>query len=170
MKRLTPFVVLALGAVVAIVFAVSASGTKKPAARAATPPQSAVSVKSTPLGNVLVDGSGRTLYLFQADKPNVSTLSPAGLNVWPAFTVRAKPQAGSGASAAGIGTITTAGRTQATYNGHPLYYYVGDHAPGDVNGQGLNQFGALWYVVGTNGAAVTSTASSSTGSSGAYGY
>jgi predicted lipoprotein with Yx(FWY)xxD motif len=38
-----------------------------------------------------------------------------------------------------------------TYNGHPLYYYAGDQKPGDIKGQGLNQFGAAWYVLGANG-------------------
>ena len=49
-----------------------------------------------------------------------------------------------------------------TYNGHPLYYYVGDSAPKSTRGQGLNQFGALWYVLGPAGNAVTSSPSKST--------
>ena len=52
-----------------------------------------------------------------------------------------------------LGTTARAGDggTQVTYHGHPLYYYVGDSEPGDTNGQGLDQFGAKWYVVGAGG-------------------
>jgi predicted lipoprotein with Yx(FWY)xxD motif len=115
-----------------------------------------LTVKHAALGNTLVDASGRTLYLFQADKPNVSVLSRSGLSVWPAFAANRKPRAAGGVNAARIGTIAAPGGTrQVTYDGHPLYYYVGDRAPGAVNGQDLNQFGARWYVVSSNGRAVT---------------
>ena len=75
-----------------------------------------------------------------------------------------------------IGTIKDAnGGFQVTYFGHPLYHYVGDHPPGQVGGQALNQFGAPWYVLAPSGKAVTSApthsapaSSSSSGSS--YGY
>jgi predicted lipoprotein with Yx(FWY)xxD motif len=43
------------------------------------------------------------------------------------------------------------GGTQVTYQGHPLYYYAGDSQPGDTTGQGLNQFGAKWYVLASSG-------------------
>jgi predicted lipoprotein with Yx(FWY)xxD motif len=113
---------------------------------------SAIGIRTTPLGKILVDTSGRTLYLFQADKPNVRTLSQAGLAVWPAFTTTATPQAKDGANAHQINTITGPGSgRQVTYNGHPLYRYAGDQQPGDTNGQGLNQFGAKWYVLAASG-------------------
>ena len=48
--------------------------------------------------------------------------------------------------------------SQIAYNGHPLYYYVGDHGPGQTTGQGLNQFGALWYVLSPAGTAITTKA------------
>jgi hypothetical protein len=74
-----------------------------------------------------------------------------------------------------IGTVTQPrGGSQVTYNGHPLYYYVGDHSPGQTTGQGLNQFGALWYVLGPGGNAVTSPSTSPAPASGSgsssYGY
>jgi predicted lipoprotein with Yx(FWY)xxD motif len=51
-----------------------------------------------------------------------------------------------------VGTTTRAdGTTQVTYGGHPLYYFVGDKAAGDLTGQDINQFGAKWYVVGKDG-------------------
>jgi predicted lipoprotein with Yx(FWY)xxD motif len=113
---------------------------------------SVIGVRSTTLGKVLVDGKGRTLYLFEADRPNVSRLSAAGHAIWPLFTSQGKPQADGGAIAAKIGTIaTTRGKRQVTYNGHPLYYYVGDQKPGDTAGQGLKQFGAAWYVLAATG-------------------
>ena len=155
----------------ALVLAVSGGRANK-----AQPPLaagSAVSVTQMPLGKTLVDANGRTLYLFEGDKPGVSTLSQAGLAVWPAFTTTGTPQAKGGASAAQISTIVgPSGNRQVTYNGHPLYYYVGDHKPGDTRGQGLNQFGALWYVLSPSGNAVTSAPSTpappSTQSNGGY--
>jgi predicted lipoprotein with Yx(FWY)xxD motif len=118
---------------------------------------SVVSVRSTSLGKTLVDAQGRTLYLFEGDKTNVSTLSSAGLAVWPRFVATGAVKAVGGAQGAKIGTITSpSGVRQVTYNGHPLYYYVGDSKPGSTRGQNLNEFGALWYVLGPTGNAVTS--------------
>jgi predicted lipoprotein with Yx(FWY)xxD motif len=120
---------------------------------------SAVGVKHTALGNTLVDANGRTLYLFQADRPNLSTLSHAGLAVWPAFTSNATPRAQNGVSATHIAIVKSDGKRQVTYYGHPLYYFVGDKASGEANGQGLKEFGALWYVLSPQGSAVTSAPS-----------
>jgi predicted lipoprotein with Yx(FWY)xxD motif len=137
-----------------LAIAVSASSAENGRPRSAA--RSFVGVRKTPLGNVLVDAHGRTLYLFKGDRPNVSRLSRAGLAVWPAFTSTGRPRPEGGAKAAGIGTIIgRSGRRQVTYNRHPLYYYVGDQGAGETNGQGLNQFGALWYVLAPNGLAIT---------------
>jgi secreted repeat protein with Y-X4-D motif len=66
------------------------------------------------------------------------------------------PRATRGARAASVGTIVgRGGRRQVTYNHHPLYYYIGDQGPGDTQGQGVNQFGALWYVLSPSGNAIT---------------
>jgi predicted lipoprotein with Yx(FWY)xxD motif len=148
------FAILVAGVVVLVIAVSGGSASKlKP-----TPVNagSALSVKHTSLGNTLVDANGRTLYLFQADKPNRSTLSRAGFAVWPAFTSAGKPRAGDGVSAAHIATIQSDGKRQVTYYGHPLYYYVGDKRSGETNGQGLKEFGALWYVPSPTGSAVTS--------------
>ena len=145
--------------IVALVVAVSSgmATTTKPLAAGGN----ALGLKQTPLGNTIVAANGRTLYLFEADKSNASSLSRAGFAVWPAFTSARKPHAAGGVSAAHIGTITgPGGSRQVTYYGHPLYYYVGDQKPGETNGQGLNQFGALWYVVSSRGNAVTRAPSS----------
>lgn len=162
-----------VAAVVAVIVATSSANTKPAHAVAAG---SAISVRQTSLGPTLVDANGRTLYLFQGDKPNVSTLSAAGQAIWPPFRASATPRALNGAIAGQIGTIRQAGGSaQVTYNAHPLYYYVGDRSPGQTTGQGLNQFGALWYVLSARGAAITSAPSSpapaaSTGGGNGYGY
>jgi predicted lipoprotein with Yx(FWY)xxD motif len=82
----------------------------------------------------------------------VSNCSSACLSIWPPLTSQGNPQAKGGALAAEIGTTSnTGGKPQVTYGGHPLYYYVGDQKPGDTKGQGLNQFGAEWYVLAPTG-------------------
>jgi predicted lipoprotein with Yx(FWY)xxD motif len=167
-------VAVVVAAVVAVVVATSGASTTKTSQSVAA--GSAVSLKQTSLGKTLVDADGRTLYLFEGDKRNVRTLSAAGLAVWPPFTASTKPRALNGAAAGRIGTIAHAGASaQITYNGHPLYYYVGDHGPGQTTGQGLNQFGALWYAVSAGGIAITSVPSSSppaaaSGGGSSYGY
>ncbi len=157
----TRFPLVAAVAVVvaaAIVVLVATSGASTTKSQQAVAAASAISVKQTSLGQTLVDANGRTLYLFEGDRHNVSTLSPAGQVIWPPFTATTKPRALSGAVAGRIGTVTQpGGGSQVTYNGHPLYYYVGDHGPGQTTGQGLNEFGALWYVLGPGGNAVTSS-------------
>ncbi len=125
-------------------------GSTTPASSANTgsAASSTVDVANTDLGKILVDAQGRTLYLFEADKPNMSNCSGACLNIWPAVTSSGKPTAGSGVNAAMIGTIA---QGQVTYNGHPLYTYAGDQKPGDTNGQNSDQFGAEWYVLSPAG-------------------
>ena len=68
------------------------------------------------------------------------------------------PDAGPSVSPADLATSTRrAGSVQVTFHGHPLYTFVGDKTAGDTTGQGLSAFGALWYVVGTNGAKITTS-------------
>jgi predicted lipoprotein with Yx(FWY)xxD motif len=111
-----------------------------------------VAVRTSKLGNILVDGSGRTLYLFEKDKGTTSSCYGACASAWPPYTTTGAPQAGSGASAALLGTTTrTDGKTEVTYHGHPLYYYAADSKPGDTNGQGVKAFGAEWYVLSAAG-------------------
>lgn len=111
-----------------------------------------VSVRSSELGQILVDGQGRTLYLFEADTSERSTCSGSCAAAWPPLTTSGTPKAGQGVSADLLGTtIRDDGSTGVTYNGHPLYYYQGDQKPGDTNGQDLLQFGAKWYVLNMAG-------------------
>lgn len=149
-------------------------------ARFGAGPTSSISVKLTTLGRTLVDSNGRVLYLFEADERNRSTLSAAGRAVWPLVTSGRKPAAGAGVSPSEITVIKGPGASsQVAYNGHPLYFFVGDHAPGQANGQGLKEFGALWYVLSPAGRAITSapttrapapSSSSPSGSGYGYGY
>lgn len=111
-----------------------------------------VNVRNTKLGNVLVDSQGRTLYLFEKDKTSNSTCTGACASVWPPFRSSGKPKAGAGVKASLLGTTSRSdGKPELTYNGHPLYYYTGDQKAGDTNGEGLDQFGAEWYVLSPAG-------------------
>ncbi len=106
-------------------------------------------------GMALVDGEGKTLYLFEADKSGTSTCTGPCAAAWPPVTTSGAPQAGSGVSQSLLGTVKRAdGSEQVTYNGHPLYYFVGDTAAGMAKGQGSKAFGAAWYVVNAKGAKI----------------
>jgi predicted lipoprotein with Yx(FWY)xxD motif len=106
-------------------------------------------------GRALVDGQGRTLYLFEADHGAMSACNGACASIWPPATATGKTAAGPGLTAGKIATITRSdGKSQLTYNGHPLYRYAADRKPGDAEGQGLDQFGAKWYVLNASGAKI----------------
>ncbi|TYB49870.1 hypothetical protein FXF69_02755 [Actinomadura chibensis] len=109
------------------------------------------------LGQILVDGEGRTVYLFAKDSGTTSSCSGSCAAVWPPVTTSGKPAAGTGADATKLGTTKRSdGSTQVTYSGHPLYYYAPDGTtPGSAKGEGLNQFGAKWYTLSASGATVT---------------
>ncbi len=94
---------------------------------------------------VLTDAAGRTLYSFAPDSPNKSVCYGSCAAYWPPVT--GAPTAGSGITGK-IGTIKrTDGTTQLSYDGHPLYTYIGDNAPGQDNGNDINLNGGLWLVV-----------------------
>ena len=140
----------------------SASIALQEAAKTAPP---TVTTKSVPLGKILVNDKNLTLYLFQADKTSKSTCTGACAAAWPPLVVKNKPTGAGGVQSKLLSTSQRSqGVNQVTYNGHPLYRFAGDHNPGDVNGQGLNNFGAKWYVLGTDGKPITSSASASPGS------
>lgn len=108
---------------------------------------SSIEVASTDLGEMLVDGDGNSLYLFIPDAQGDSTCYDDCEANWPPLTDGA--EAGPDVDAALIGSTTrTDGSDQVTYNGWPLYYFAGDAAPGDTNGQGLND---VWFVVSPAG-------------------
>lgn len=111
-----------------------------------------VKVASTPLGRVLVDSRGITLYDFPKDKGIVSSCYGACAALWPPLSTSGKPVAGPGTRASLLGTTRRSdGKLEVTYNGHPLYYFVTDRKPGQTSGQGLNQFGDPWWVISPAG-------------------
>jgi predicted lipoprotein with Yx(FWY)xxD motif len=109
-------------------------------------------------GAFLTDGSGRTVYLWAKDGMNMSSCSGACAAAWPPVPATGALTAAGGAKASDLGTITRPGGTkQVTYDGHPLYYFVGDSAAGQTNGQGSDNFGAKWWLVAPSGAQITAS-------------
>jgi predicted lipoprotein with Yx(FWY)xxD motif len=148
------------GATVAIAVVATGCGGKTSSSSSSAPASSSaaatagatVAVKGSKLGAILVDGNGRTLYLFEKDKGTTSSCYGACAGGWPPDTTNGASRAGAGVSASLLGTTTrTDGKTEVTYHGHPLYYFAGDLKPGDTNGEGLNAFGAEWYVLSAAG-------------------
>ncbi|MFE9424841.1 hypothetical protein ACFYNO_17920 [Kitasatospora sp. NPDC006697] len=125
------------------------------APKASAPPTAAaavVAVHDSKLGTILTDSQGRTLYLFEKDTPTASHCDGTCATAWPPLTTTGTPHAGTGVSAADLGTVTRADHSmEVTYHGHPLYYFAGDHRPGDTNGEGSTAFGAGWYVLDPSG-------------------
>ena len=127
------------------------SGTAATAAPTTTAAQGAngttVAVTSSKLGNILVDGDGRTLYAFTKDQGDQSACSGGCATNWPALTGTAT--AGTGVQASLLSASMQAnGDSQVTYGGRPLYYFAGDAKPGDTNGQGV---GNLWFALTADG-------------------
>ncbi|MFC5745915.1 hypothetical protein [Actinomadura rugatobispora] len=137
----------------------SSPGTSSPTTSAAQATIATATVGN--LGQVLVDGQGRTVYLFEKDQGGTSSCTGSCAAVWPPVTSMGKPHAGSGAQASMLGTTSRSdGSTQVTYGGHPLYYFVPDNGvKGSAKGQGLNQFGGGWYVVSPDGKKVEKSGS-----------
>ncbi len=98
-------------------------------------------------GSILVNSAGRTLYLFESDHGTTSACTGACAPVWPGYSAGATPSAGSGVDGAKLATAAGQVPAQVTYNGHLLYTYSGDAAPGDVKGIGIPN----WYPVSPSG-------------------
>jgi predicted lipoprotein with Yx(FWY)xxD motif len=110
-----------------------------------------VTLKAVTIGGVrvLTDTHGLTLYLFAPDTATTSRCSGSCAAYWP--PVLGSPRPGPGVTGK-LGTISRGGRSvQATYDGHPLYTYVGDNGPGQANGNNLDLNGGLWYEVRVSG-------------------
>ena len=111
-----------------------------------------VAVASSKLGQILVDGTGRTLYLFEADTNGSSACDATCAQAWPPLIAKGPVTTRNGANATELGSTTRKdGATQVTYNSHPLYNFSGDVKAGDTTGQGSHAFGADWYVVAPSG-------------------
>jgi predicted lipoprotein with Yx(FWY)xxD motif len=162
MNKRTIVAVLAVMVAVAIT-AVTAAASGSAAAR--------VNLRTTSLGKILVNGQGRTLYLFVPDKNGKSSCYGSCAHYWPPLISTGKPTAGAGVKASMLGVTTRKdGQHQVTYNGHPLYTYVGDSAAGKTSGEGLNLSGGLWWVLSSAGKAVKNTSSSGAGGGGGGSY
>jgi predicted lipoprotein with Yx(FWY)xxD motif len=177
LKRLAaaaPAWIAAVGGVAAIAFAVAGCGgssgaqagsaygsaTGQPTAAASAPAAPAgnrsgaasITLANSNLGKILVNSKGQTLYLFQADKGTASTCNGACASAWPPVITNGAPVAGAGVSSAKLGTTKRGdGTHEVTYNGHPLYTFVGDSSPGQATGEGNPGFGAEWDVVSAAG-------------------
>jgi predicted lipoprotein with Yx(FWY)xxD motif len=156
---------LAVAAAAAVLAACSSSGTSSTGGGSSSSPVAATAggLKTAKIGGatVLTNANGFTLYSFAPDTPTKSNCNGTCAQNWP-------PVKGP-ATAAGVkgtfGTIKrSGGATQATFDGHPLYTFVGDTAPGQAKGNGLNAAGGLWHEVTASGSAPAG--SSSSGSAG----
>jgi predicted lipoprotein with Yx(FWY)xxD motif len=117
------------------------------------------------VGSFLTGKAGRTLYVFAKDTANTSSCSGTCATTWPPFTLGSGETAVAGTGVSGtVGMLTRSdGSTQVTINGKPVYYFSGDSAAGDTNGQG---FDGLWYVADADGSPVQGSAPAT----GGYGY
>jgi predicted lipoprotein with Yx(FWY)xxD motif len=143
-----------------------ASTPRRPA-----PPQPAaghVVVGQSPIGAVLTDHTGRTLYAFTKDgKGQPSSCYDDCEATWPPLLSDGPLTAGAGVQASRLGVSARQdGTAQLTYNGWPLYRYAGDQAPGDFAGQGLH---GAWFVVSPAGGLLRTAAGSTTGPDADYG-
>jgi predicted lipoprotein with Yx(FWY)xxD motif len=144
----------------------ASSGSSGPSAAGASSTSATVDVHTNNGTSVLTDSAGRALYLFGSDTSTKSTCSGACATAWPPLTAKGAPTAGPGAKAADLATITRPGGTkQVTYAGHPLYYFAGDNAPGQTNGEASTAFGAPWYLLAPSGQQITSLTPTSAQSS-----
>jgi predicted lipoprotein with Yx(FWY)xxD motif len=114
-----------------------------------------VSTDSTHLGRILVNAQGRTLYLFEKDRNGKSACAGLCASFWPPLIATGKARAAAGAKSSLLGTVRRAdGRLQVTYNHHPLYRFVKDVKKGQTNGEGVDAYGAEWYVVSPAGSKI----------------
>jgi predicted lipoprotein with Yx(FWY)xxD motif len=173
MTRSKPFTFLAGATAIPLVALTITACGGSGAATAAAPKTSSgasvtVGVANSSLGSILVDSTGRTLYLFKADVGMTSACIGACATAWPPLLATGTPTAGNGLTASKLATITRAGGShQVTYNGHPLYLYTGDKNPGKTTGEGVTAFGAAWYALTPAGNQISTQPTSS---GGGYGY
>ena len=133
-------------ALLGVAVANAAAGPPSSAGAAATVTLKTVTIRGV---KVLTDAHGLTLYWFAPDTPTISKCTGSCAAYWP--PVLGSPEAGPGVTGQ-LGTISRGGHTvQATYDGHPLYTYIGDNGPGQTSGNNLDLNGGLWYEVRVSG-------------------
>lgn len=138
----------------------TAAPTTAPASPAAAGVTLTVATNAT-LGSYVSGANGMSLYVFAKDTGTTSACTGACADNWPALTVSMLDDVTAGAGVTGsLGTIAGAdGKLQVTLGGHPLYYFKGDAAAGDVNGQGIN---GVWFLAGPDGSGLGMTTGSAT--------
>jgi predicted lipoprotein with Yx(FWY)xxD motif len=144
----------------------SSSSSSSPASTSAGQASSATALKTATISGaaVVTNAGGFTLYWFAPDTATKSNCDGSCAQIWP--PVKGPATAGTGVTGT-LGTITRSdGSTQATYNGHPLYTYTADTAPGQANGNGINASGGVWHEVTVSGAAAPASSPSSGGGGG----
>lgn len=131
----------------------TASAETKPASSGGSGGDGIVSAaKVGDLGTILVTAEGMTLYDFHKDKGSESACYGACAGAWPPLLTEGNPQAQGAAERSMLGTTKRKdGTVQVTYNGWPLYTYVGDQKAGEANGNDVDQFGAEWYALQPSG-------------------
>jgi len=123
----------------------------------ATSGAATVTVRNHPeYGDILVDADGLTLYRFDQDTQGSGESACGGdcTDAWPPLSVSNDPSAGPEASVSLSTSEHDGGVVQVAADGWPLYYYAADSAPGDAEGQGVND---AWWVVGPDGSKITAT-------------
>ena len=173
-KRLrTLLALLAVAAAAVVLAACGSSGTSSTSggngSTSTSSPAAATagSLKTATIGGatVLTNAKGFTLYSFAPDTPTKSNCNGACAQFWPPVK---GPATASGVTGT-FGTIKRSdGSVQATFDGHPLYTFAADTAPGQAKGNGLNEQGGVWHEAVTSGTAPAG--SSSSGAGGGYGY
>jgi len=129
--------------------------TSPPAGTPEPPASTTIALGNSVLGPILVDGSGRTLYLFEADAKDMSTCNGDCASVWPPLIAHGTLQAAAGINQSLLTTtMRRDGSLEVVYNGHPLYYFVSDRQAGDITGEAIRSFGAEWYVLSAAGSKI----------------
>jgi predicted lipoprotein with Yx(FWY)xxD motif len=135
----------------------------------------ALAVGDTDIGDVVVNASGRTLYMFTKDSGAKSSCSGDCAKQWPPAVLGGNSMSGPGIDRRKFSSIAgPAGSRQLTYGGHPLYTFAGDESAGELNGQGSDAFGGKWYALSPSGEPIEDQTQDeekpSGGGGGGYGY
>lgn len=116
--------------------------------------ETVATMTKAPYGAYLTADEGHALYMFTADHNGMSACEGACAKAWPPVLTSGKPEAGPGINASLLGTLKRDDGMQVTYDGKPLYYFVGDKGAGTTAGQDIKHFGGSWYLVSPSGAKI----------------
>jgi predicted lipoprotein with Yx(FWY)xxD motif len=146
--------------ILALAFILAGCGSSSPAVQTTAPVIREVTITTSTisgLGTVLVNGTGRTLYVYAPDAAKRVTCNGGCQQDWPPLQItaaqHAKAQGGVAQNLIGSDPNPLGGLT-VTYNGWPLYTFIGDSNPGNANGQDEDLQGGYWYVITPSGALI----------------